>query len=96
MGRNRSFDEATVVAAATTAFRKHRGSLYQAFGPGFALPGTWCGTCTQDGDTYFWNASSPIDTVVVELAHEPFTRLYLTAAHPRELVDQINAAIPAG
>lgn len=62
-------------------------------GPGLGLPGKWSGTYTQGGDKHFWNVSNATDTVVIELADEHFTRLYLTTANPRQLVDDINAAI---
>ena len=64
-------------------------------GPGLGLGtlGKWSGTFAQHGDRHFWNVSNPTDTVVIELADEHFTRLYLTAVNPRQLVDRINAAI---
>lgn len=62
-------------------------------GPGLGLRGKWSGTFSQNGDKHFWNVSNPTDTVVIELADEHFTRLFLTAANPRQLVDRIHAAM---
>ena len=65
--------------------------------PGLAVPGKWSGTFTKDGDTCFWNVTGRRAgrrrTIVVQLEHEQYQRLYLTVADPRGTVDAINAAI---
>ena len=61
--------------------------------PGLAVPGKWAGTFTKDGDTSFWNVSTPGATIVIELSDEHYTRLVLTAAEPRAVVDTINLAL---
>ena len=61
------------------------------------MPGTWSGTVTKDGDTCFWNVTGRRAgrrrTIVVQLEHEQYQRLYLTVADPRGTVDAINAAL---
>lgn len=65
--------------------------------PGLAVPGKWAGTFTKDGDTCFWNVSGRRSgqrrTIVVQLDHEKYQRLYLTVVDPRATVDAINAAL---
>jgi hypothetical protein len=63
--------------------------------PGLAIPGKWSGTFHRDGDTSFWNVSTPARTVVIELTHERYERLVLTVAEPRAIVDQVNGALQA-
>lgn len=63
--------------------------------PGLAIPGKWSGTFHRDGDTSFWNVSTPAQTVVIELTDERYDRLVLTVAEPRTIVDAINGALQA-
>lgn len=62
-------------------------------GPGLGLPGKWSGTWSKDGEKHFWNVSSSMATVVVELHDEHYSRLFLTVDDPRAVVDAINARV---
>ena len=61
--------------------------------PGLGMPGKWSGTFYKDGDKTFWNVSAPNETIVIELVHENFARLFLTVDQPRSVVDAINVAV---
>jgi len=58
--------------------------------PGLGLPTKSAGTFYRDGQRSFWNVSNSDRTIVVELRNERFSRLVLTVADPRQLVDEIN------
>ena len=61
--------------------------------PGLHVPGKWAGTYMEHGEKTYWNVTRPESPIVIQLKDEHYDRLVLGVKHPRELVDQINAAI---
>ena len=61
--------------------------------PGLATPGRWVGTFRKDGEKHYWSVRKGTNSIVISLRDEKLSRLFLTVDHPRELVDDINAAI---
>ena len=61
--------------------------------PGLHVPGKWAGTYIEHGEKTFWNVTRPESPIVIQLKGERYDRLVLGVEQPRDLVNQINAAI---
>lgn len=62
-------------------------------GPGLGLPNKLAGTFHEGGGKQFWNISGWEDILVITLADEEFTALYLSVDAPERLAEEINAAL---
>ena len=61
---------------------------------GAALPNIFrAGTFYQEGDFVFWDVHEPEKTIVIELMHERYAKLFIEVDNPEEAVSLVNKAV---